>query len=190
MYFDEPRHLAWAPYGYPISETMPLPKPEYFSRLLEQFPNSPLLGFAQWRLAECDFRPAIYHDSKQLGQLDDESRDRLIEQFGKVTGEPGSLPWAWTQSRLGRLSFQAGDCDKAVERYRSITETMPPGVEEINALLNLAKCPSCTNQSEAARVAIEAGKSLPNIEQRDKSFGHYESLLGYGESQELASRLK
>jgi tetratricopeptide (TPR) repeat protein len=190
MYFDEPRHLAWAPYGYPISETMPLPKPEYFTRLLEQFPNSPLLGFAQWRLAECDFRPTIYHGSKQLGQLDDESRDRLLEQFGKVTAEPGSLPWAWTQSRLGRIRFQAGDCDKAVERYRSITETMPPGVEKINALLNLAKCLSCTNQSEAARVAIEAVKSLPNIEQRDKSFGHYESLLGYGESQELASRLK
>jgi WD40 repeat protein/tetratricopeptide (TPR) repeat protein len=189
-YFDQRYPLRRASYGYSLDAEMPLPVPEYFSRLIEQFPNSPLRGFAQWRHAECDYRPVVYHGSKQLGELDDESRQRLIDGFEKVTSPEGSLPWAWSQARLGRIEYWAINFSGAAERYRRISESMPPGDEKIAALLSQAKCLSRLDKPEAVKVILDAVKSLPEIERKDKSSGHYESLLGYGESHELAAELE
>jgi len=36
---------------------------------------------------------------------------------------------------------------------------------------------------------VQMVKALPNVERKDKSTEHFESLLGYGESHELATEL-
>ena len=189
MFFDEKYPLRRPSYGYVNSGEMPLPKTEYFTRLVQQFPNSPLTGLAQWRLAECAYRPLIYHGSRQLGQLDDESRTSLVTKFEAVTAAEGSLPWAWTQARLGRIEYWAGNLAEAAERFRRISEAMPPGDEKTSALLSRGKCLSRLDNPESLKATLDAVKALPNIERKDRSTERFESLLGYGESHELAAEL-
>jgi WD40 repeat protein/tetratricopeptide (TPR) repeat protein len=190
MHFDQRYPLLRAPYGYQAGGEMPLPKAEYFNRLVEQFPNSPLLGFAQWRLAECEYRPVVYHGSRRLADLDDDTRTALVSKFEKVTAAEGSLPWAWTQARLGRIEYWAGNLNEAAERYRRVSESMPPGDEKVSALLSRARCLARLSKPELLKATLDAVKALPDIERDDQSTGHYESLLGDGESHELAAKLE
>lgn len=187
QYFDQRSFLRWAPYGYPSDGKMPPPMPQYFERLVSEFPDSPLLGFAQWRHAECQYRPVTYHGTRNLATIDDEVRRSLMAQYGKVTALEGSLPWTLTQSRLGRIQYWNGDFGAAARHFHSISEKAPPSVARISALLDLSLTYSRNNQSQKALTAAKAAMTMPNVELVSSSHGHYGTLIDdHTESQEVA----
>lgn len=187
QFFDQRSMLRWPSYGYRNGEPMPLPESNYYERLVTQFPDSPLKAFAQWRVAECGYRPITYYGTKQLAVLDEAHRQSLIKQYEKVLAPTGTLPWAVVQSRLGRIRYWMGDFDVAVTHFRAISENMPPGVERISALLDLSLSLSRLGDNEKANVALDVVKSMPNVELVSSSHGHYGTLIeDEVDSQEVA----
>ena len=179
--------LRWPSYGYRKGEPMPLPKSSYYERLVVQFPDSPLKGFAQWRVAECGYRPSTYYGTKQLAVLDEGARNFLIKQYEKVLAPTGTLPWALAQVRLGRVRYWMGDFNAAVTHFQAVSENMPPGVERISALLDLSLTLSRLGNNEKAHVALDVVKSMPNVELTSSSHGHYGTLIkDEVDSQEIA----
>ena len=67
---------------------------------------------------------------------------------------------------------------------------MPPGDEKVSALLSRARCLARLSKPELLKATLDAVKALPDLERDDQSTGHYESLLGDGESHELAAKLE
>lgn len=190
-YFYTKYHLRWPSYGYNRDEARPLPKPEYFDRLAAQFPNSPLLPFAQWRRAECLRRDVLRGTQSRSDSINSEEARDLIELYSAVEASEGSIPWAWTQLRLGRVKFFSGDAAAAAEHYRAVSEQMPAGPEKVRALLDLARCSHELGQPERAATSAEAVLALPNFQWWDRANEHFAPLVDRtGNSKYMASRLK
>jgi len=190
-YFYTKYHLRWPSYGYDREAGWLAPKPEFFDRLIEQFPNSPLRPFAQWRRAECPRRQVMQGWTSSKHSINQATFNRLKSLYENVEANEGSIAWAWTQARLGKVHYYAGDIEQAAEHYRSISEQMPPGTEKVRALLDLAHCLKELEQPERAAKSAEAVMALPNVEWWGRAREHVSRLAGnIGKSKYFASRLQ
>lgn len=190
-YFYTKYHLHWPSYGYSRDEARPLPKPEYFERLASQFPNSPLRPFAQWRRAECLRRDVLRGTQSRSDSVSSSEAGELTALYDAVEVDEGSIGWAWTQLRLGRINFFAGNVVTAAEHYRAVSEQMPPGPEKVRALLDLARCCQDLDQPERQTKSAEAVLALPNFEWWDRAYEHFAPLADRtGNSKYMATRLK
>ena len=134
----------------------------YFQQLVEQFPDSPLRPFAQWRLADCQRRQMLdARRSSADGAASDQQA--VIEGFLQVDAPPGSFAWAWSRLRVGSLLFRSGDFGSASVHYREVAERMPNGAEKSLAVLNLSVCHEALGNLEEARRYEQLVLSMPDI---------------------------
>ena len=153
-------------YGWPIlrGEDMPLPESRYYEQLLKQFPNSPMSGYAAWRLAECE--RLIWWGRHQLPQSSDPGeahRIKALELFNKISAEPGTNLKAWTQLRIGSMQFYARDFAAALTTFRTVTDTMGNCPEKSLAMLNAAVCYTYLNNLVDAKSSYQSCLSMPDM---------------------------
>jgi tetratricopeptide (TPR) repeat protein len=157
------RPLTYNSYGYNITPDPLLSEPRYYRELVQQFPDSPLRPYADWRLAECARRNGLILTEPQV--VTDFSQGRkLLQEYGKVKAPAGSYARTWTNLRVGAIHFALGAYRRAVPHFQEIAETVPTGPEKMLALLNLGLCYERLNQPAEGRRAYEAAAALPVIQ--------------------------
>jgi WD40 repeat protein/tetratricopeptide (TPR) repeat protein len=143
-----------------------VPGIKYYERLIQQFPDSALRPFAEWRRAECIRRASLGHE-------------RLIAEYSKINAPKGSPTWAWTQSRVGSLHWKQGDIEKAAARYQGITDGLVSDPEKVRAMISLSKCYRKLGNNERAKALLEAAHAHPNVEWDDSTSEHFHPLECY-----------
>lgn len=155
------------------------PEFDFFNRLVEQFSDSRLRQFAEWRQVECLHRNSL-RLSRGSSYISDstppEIRRKLISWYEKVRAPEGSVPWAWAQMRIGWTFYIGKDYEKAAEHYRSVSELMPNGPDKVRALLDLSVTLQKNGQREEAIKAAATVLALPNVEWNDRMFEHFSPL--------------
>jgi TolB-like protein len=146
---------------WPRNAPFPAPGPHYYERLVEQFPESPLRPYAQWRLAECHRCRAVMQEKSESSPAAEQAP--IISWYEKVQASQGSYPWAWTQLRLGMLRFRAGEFVAARPHFQAVADRMPNGPEKSLAVLNAAACALAIGDKAEARRYYQVALSMPNI---------------------------
>lgn len=163
VYFPSKNYLSNPAYGFPLATGRLDPQPHYYSQLIEQFPNSPLRPFAQWRLADCEKRLIDNNREREAHNAAKRLSDDLGKMYEQVEAEDGSLLWAWKHLRLGVYHYEREAWQLAVPHFRAISEQADPGMEKTLAVLNLASCYDRLGEHEKAKQVCEAASALPNI---------------------------
>jgi tetratricopeptide (TPR) repeat protein len=155
------------------------PEFDFYDRLVEQFPESRLRQFAEWRRVECLHRNSL-RLSRASSDISDstapEIRRKLISWYEKVRAPEGTVPWAWVQMRIGWTFYSGKEYEKAAEHYRSVSEMMPNGPDKVRALLDLTVTLRKLGQHEEAIKAASSVLALPNVEWNDRMFEHFSPL--------------
>ena len=164
----EPRpHLSWTAYGYdPLKDTPLLPEPEYYQRLIQQFPESPLRPYAQWRLAECARRSKYVKLSLQI-YSHVIPPTKLIARYEQVEAPEGSYARAWNNLRMGAIYLTTQNYAKAIPCFRDVIESMPNGPEKAIAMQNIAICQEQLNEFSEARRSYQAVLEMPQLHYRN-----------------------
>ncbi len=159
--FYFPRNKGQPAYGWPIDEPRHT-ESRYYRQLVEQFPDSSLRPYAQWRLADCKYRQLL---DARWSSVEDSPNDRqaVVEAFLEVDAPKGSHAWAWSQLRAGSLLFNRKDFRSAAVHYREVAERMPNGAEKSLALLQLSVCHEALGNAEEARRYEQLVLSVPDI---------------------------
>jgi TolB-like protein len=129
--------LQYSLYDYWSKDGPPYPMPEYYQRLIDEFPQSPLRPLAQWRLADCRRRKAIADRFKELQRSTYADQGESIPLFQKVDAPKGSYPWAWARLWIGSIHAANGRHGEAAQFFREVAEAMPAGPEKSMALVNV-----------------------------------------------------
>ena len=132
-------------YTFPRAEGPPQTVPEYYERLVAEFPQSPLRPLAQWRLAECLRRQAVAEHYKIDQAIMFGDQRQSIPPFEKVDAPKGTYPWAWARLSIGMIYAHCGSPweraaplrGKGAAPFREVAEAMPTGPEKSIALLGL-----------------------------------------------------
>ncbi len=159
--FYLPRKTGSPFYGWVVSEPRHV-ESRYFQRLVEQFPNSPLRGLAQWRLADCKYRQLL-DAGRSSSTVPATDRQAVIDAFLRVDAPQGSHAWAWSRLRVGAILFKNGDFSSAAVHYHEVAERMPNGAEKSLALLHLSVCYEAVGKIEEARRYEKLVLSVPDI---------------------------
>jgi len=159
--FYLPRKTGNPFYGWVVSEPRHV-ESRYFQRLVEQFPNSPLRGLAQWRLADCKYRQLL-DAGRSSSTVPATDRQAVIDAFLRVDAPQGSHAWAWSRLRVGAILFKNGDFSSAAIHYHEVAERMPNGAEKSLALLHLSVCYEAVGKIEEARRYEKLVLSVPDI---------------------------
>jgi len=144
-------------YSWRASTGLPAPAPEYYQRLIDEFPDSPLRPYAQWRLADCR-RRILFQSHSVASDL-----EAAIAAFEKVEAEEGSYAWAWTQLRLGVLRWSSPNAAAAVDHFKAVAERMDHGPEKSLGLLQTAVHYEVIQDVPEARRYYELASSVPPI---------------------------
>lgn len=110
-YFDNESLLNWATYGFHVEDRY-TPHPEFFDRLAKQFTDSPLWPLAQWRRAECQRKALMYFWTSSNHTISNTEAQELLSVYNAVVATQGSVAWAWTQWRIGRVHYFRGQLCK------------------------------------------------------------------------------
>ncbi|MHB8864582.1 MAG: CsgG/HfaB family protein [Pirellulaceae bacterium] len=167
MRYDAVNSYCIAP-SYGDSETYPA-NPRYYRELIEQFPDSSLRPWSQWRLGECERRAQLAATIKQSGgqllypQVYEADPMAALAAFQRVDAPEGSYAWAWTQLRLGMLRFRMDLYQEALSHFQAVSERMSVGPEKVMALLSLAACEVKLRRWDEATRYFELAQSLPSI---------------------------
>jgi tetratricopeptide (TPR) repeat protein len=155
--------LGYPAYSFPNAEGPPQPVPEYYQRLIAEFPQSPLRPLAQWRLAECARRKVIADRFKELKGVAFADQRASLPAYEKVDAPKGSYPWAWARLWIGSIHACNDRWKEAAAEFREVAETMPVSPEKSIALLNLGHVleNDSTRWDEAARY-YNAAKVAPD----------------------------
>jgi TolB-like protein len=149
------------PYHHVDIAASPEPASEYFQRLIDQFPDSPLRPYAQWRLAECQFCNRILQ--AQGDNVHAPDLQGAVAWYQKVRAEEGSYAWAWTQLRLGMLFYRAGEYAEAERHFRAVAERMGAGAEKTMAVLSVATCNDALGKPDEAARWYKTAYGMPNV---------------------------
>jgi hypothetical protein len=143
----------------------PVPGPHYYERLVEQFPESPLRPYAQWRLAECHRCLAVLQERSDGSPVPTvaPAPAAIVSWYEKVRAPEGSHPWAWTQLRLGLLRFHAREFAAARAHFQAVADRMPNGPEKSLAVLDAAICALAEGHKGEANRYYQIAMSMPNI---------------------------
>ena len=152
-------------YSFRTVEGPPQPVPEYYQRLIDEFPQSPLRPLAQWRLAECLRRKAVANRFKVSRQVDLGGGLESISAFEKVDSPKGTYPWAWSRLWIGALRGYNAKYAEAVAPLREVAETMSTSPEKSMALVDLGVLllGEKADLNEAARYCQAARDAPENI---------------------------
>jgi formylglycine-generating enzyme required for sulfatase activity/TolB-like protein/tetratricopeptide (TPR) repeat protein len=162
----EPRPvLSYPAYGYNPQSDPLLGEPRYFRELIQQFPDSPLRPYAEWRLAECTRRNGQARAATQIF-TDPSAGRRLLREYRQIQAPDRSYARTWTNLRLGAIQYALGEFGKAALYFQEIAEAVPTGPEKLLALLNLGLCYERMDQTAEALRAYEAAAALPVIQWR------------------------
>ena len=162
VYFPSGRHLRWPTYREVDVEGFGA-DPEFYRRLVAQFPASPLRPYAQWRVGECARRVSSTRTERRRGKFYDREPTVARPLYEAVDAEPGTHAWAWTRLRLGNGWGVNAEYERAGRYYQEVADGMPLGPERSMALLNLARVRSKAGaEAEAGRVARSV-LSMPDI---------------------------
>lgn len=132
-------------------------EPRFYQELIDQFPDSALEPYAQWRLADC--RRRVYLDFAASPSR----MQSILDQYQQIDAPQGSTVWAWSRLRMASLLFNSGDYKSARGYYREVSERMPHGPEKSIALLNLGVSQQALGEVGEARTTFRQAKSAPDI---------------------------
>ena len=130
-------------------------QPEYYDRLINEFPNSPLLDLAQFRRADA-LRRRNASDHARGASQGDGPFPPIIRALEKVESEPGRPAWAWQQLRLGRLKQAAKP--KSAEgllNFQAVADRMPQSPEKGLAVQAIAMTQLELGHHAEAQRALE-----------------------------------
>jgi hypothetical protein len=159
--FYFPRRKGSPSYGWAVGEPRHN-ESRYFQQLIEQFPNSPLRPFAQWRLADCKYRQ-LMDAGKSSPEVPARDQHAVVEAFLQVNAPKGSHAWAWSRLRVGSLLFRSGDVESAWAHYHDVAERMSDGTEKSLALLNLRACHAAMGNTKELDRCQSVVLSVPDI---------------------------
>jgi WD40 repeat protein/TolB-like protein len=183
QYYPEPYHLRSPDYGETFGHLLS-PQPKYFKRLIDQFADSPLRAYAQWRLGDCEMQLVFQRD--RFG--DSPNPERALSIYEQVDAPAGSVIWAWKHLRLGRMCLVQDDFENGLAHFRDVSERMEPGPEKSIALLNRGYCEEQLKRTEQARQSYEAVMLLPDINWWERAFEQWCPQAGHiGSSKYFAS---
>lgn len=148
--------LGWGQHGDP-----PVPAPHYYQRLVDEFPDTALRPYAQWRLAECE-RCKPLHEARTRYPVAPNWAS-VIPAYQKVEAPTGSYVWAWTRLRLGAIHFRAGDFAKALEHFQPVADTLGHSPEKSMALINAATCHLAMKDKQEAGRYFRIALSEPDV---------------------------
>ena len=163
----EPRPaLTYPAYGYnPQKGTPLLPEVKYYQLLIQQFPQSSLRPYAEWRVAECSRRSRFVSGTPQaISTVDDVQK--LIAEYEKVKVPARSYSLAWKNLRLGSIAICMEDYKGAIPRFQQIVDALPSGPERAMAMLNLALCHEKLNDPAESQRLYQLALQQPNIHWR------------------------
>ena len=167
MYLGDRDNLGFPAYYFLSAQGPPQPVPEYYQRLIDEFPQSPLRPLAQWRLADCRRRQAIADRFKVLRRVTYADQGESIPLFEKVDAAKGTYPWAWARLWIGTIHAYDGRMAEAAAQFREVAEVMPTSPEKSIALLNLGRVlVDLCRWDEAARYYKAARDAPDNSWQR------------------------
>ncbi len=164
---SETQYCVAPPYG--MGTNWGLANPEYYQRLIQQFPASPLRPFAQWRLGECARRVQLAVSMKERSRnsvfpsIYEADPGAPLPVFAQVTADEGSFAWAWSQLRLGMLHAQNRAPETAVGHFENVSERLSHGPEKAMALMSLGLCYWQLGRKDDAIRQFELVGSFPNI---------------------------
>ena len=134
-----------------------LPIADYHQRLIDQFPDSPLRPYAQWRLGE------VKYCLMNCYRIPVSDWATVAKQYEQVQADEGSHPWAWAKIGAGMFLYHSRQYTKAIECYDKILNAMEPGPEKAIAMLNLARCHQAAGNKKEAIRYYRMAKSCPNV---------------------------
>lgn len=160
MYF--PHENRRGPEYWYGQQAPPEPQTEYYQRLLESFAGSPLLPYAQWRLAECErFKDAQY--GRMLIGTTATHKQSALALFEQVEAPSGSFAWAWTKLASGRTRLELGDFQEALAELTVVADQMPNGPEKSYAMQMVGSCYVGLGKKQEARRYFELVRAAPDI---------------------------
>jgi TolB-like protein len=162
MYLGDRDNLGFPAYYFLSAQGPPQPVPEYYQRLIDEFPQSPLRPLAQWRLADCRRRKAIADRFPELRRVTYADQGESIPLFEKVDAAKGTYPWAWARLWIGTIHAYNGRMAQSAARFREVTEVMATSPEKSIALLNLGRVLVDSGQWDEAARYYKAAKEVPD----------------------------
>lgn len=148
-----------ARYGRLANDDSDVAVPDYYRRLIREFPDSALCPYAQWRLAGC-----AWHKWRNSGWCGLPSDPReVVKRYQDVRAPEGSYPWAWTQLHLGETYFHTEDFAKALTCFREVADRMDHGPEKSMALVNVATCYRRAENLEEAERYYKIARAAPDV---------------------------
>ncbi len=139
----------------------PAPAPHYYQQLIDQFPDSPLRPYAQWRLAECKRCRPIYEAHSRSADVS--RRAEAIPLYEQAEAPKGSYVWAWTQLRIGALHLQSGRVAEALEHFRPVADLIDHSPEKSMAVLSAAACHLALESDDEAARYLKVAMSEPDL---------------------------
>ncbi|WP_010586207.1 tetratricopeptide repeat protein [Schlesneria paludicola] len=163
----EPRPpLSYPAYGYnPLKKTPLLPEAKYYQLLIQQFPQSPLRPYAEWRSAECLRRTRFVSGAPQVISTVSDV-ETLVSEYEKIDAPARSYALAWKNLRLGAIGISTEDYQGAIPRFQHLVDSMSNGPEKTMAVLNLALCYEKLNNPTESRRFYESVLQMPDIHWR------------------------
>lgn len=163
----EPRPpLTYPAYGYnPLKKTPLLPEVKYYQLLVQQFPQSVLRPYAEWRVAECLRRSGYVSGAPQVISTVT-GVEKLVSEYEKIDVPPRSYAHAWKNLRLGAIAISSDDYQAALPLYQTLIGSMSNGPEKSIAVLNLALCYEKLNNPAESRRSYESVLQMPDIHWR------------------------
>lgn len=162
FYFPDSKRIAQPTYSWQMGHP-PDPEPRYYRRLLDEFPDSPLHPYAQWRFADATSRVLRNQHSSRAGRGIAFVPESAIRAFQKVAADDGSGLWAWRELRLGTLRLQSGETAEALPHFLRVAERMENGPEKVLGMMNAAVCYEVLDKSQEARRYSQAVLDVPAI---------------------------
>jgi len=162
-------------YGVARGSKRYAPDERAYEQLIQQFPESPLRPYAEWRLADCRRCNAIMktfgtsHPQNRREGAADFDHESLAIEYAAVEAPTGSWPWAWSRLRIGAMYFYADDFKSALAEYLAVAEQLENGGERVMAMLGCASCYKMLGQRSEARQYLQAVTVAPEIVWTDNS---------------------
>lgn len=145
------------------------PRSQYFQRLVEQFPDSPLRAFAQWRLAECERREQM-NASGSIGRF---NPNASATTYDRVEAPTGSYAWAWTQLRIGQTLFGQRKCEEALRHFDALAEQMDVGPEKLFGIFSAAACHEAMGNEDQSQHYFRLIAGFPDLAPRPEHYSQW-----------------
>lgn len=155
--------LSWPRASRRLHDVSLLTETRFFKRLVDDFRDSPLRAFAQYRLAYAESVQRNPYSDRNFGPKVSELVRSLAAPFEEFELQPGTLPHAWAKLDAGGLYFVIDDIERAADHFEEVVESMPVSAEKAVAVLNLVKCRLMQADERGANRLLAQVDGLPSF---------------------------